>query len=88
MKIEFENEEEVISFYNEFHIIKSDYECLKLCRKKGYIKQSDLGSSNGLKDFLERYDDTKERIKLTTFTRDDVERHPVVKDILSLYDAD
>lgn len=54
----------------------------------GDIKQSDLGSTNGLADFLDRFDGSSDRIKITTFNRGDVERHPVVKDILKLYDAE
>lgn len=51
----------------------------------GDIKQSDMGKNNGLSDFLDRYRECR-RIKITQFHNGDVERHPVVKDILRLYD--
>ena len=51
----------------------------------GDIKQTDIGAKNGLSDFLARFDGSSDRIKITKFDSGDVERHPVVKDILKLY---
>ncbi len=51
----------------------------------GDIKQSDMGTNNGLSDFIHRYRECR-RIKITQFHNGDVERHPVVKDVLRLYD--
>ena len=50
----------------------------------GDIKQSDVGTSNGLSDFMSRYYET-DRIKITQFNNGDVERHQVIKDILKIY---
>ena len=51
----------------------------------GDTDQSDLGSGNGLSDFLTKYDKDSDLIKVTQFTIQDVERHPVVKEVLNLY---
>ena len=50
----------------------------------GDINQSDLGANNGLSDFLNKYEEI-DRIKVIKFTNDDIERHPVVKDVLKIY---
>lgn len=56
----------------------------------GDPKQHDRGfERNGLTDFLQRYNDKKERfteISVIEFTHADVERHPVIRKILNLYD--
>lgn len=53
----------------------------------GDIQQHDRGfADNGLKDFMNRLAISKSnRIKLVRFDREDVERHPVIEEILSLY---
>lgn len=53
----------------------------------GDTDQSDHGRNNGLYDFLCRYQESK-HIKLICFQSDDVERHPVVKEVLRLYDME
>ena len=50
----------------------------------GDIEQSDIGKNNGLNDFIHRFKGS-ERISLVTFTKQDVSRHPVVEEILNLY---
>ena len=54
----------------------------------GDLAQHDRGfANNGLKDFLERYNtDTYNSISHVQFTKRDVERHPVVADVLKIYD--
>ena len=53
----------------------------------GDIQQHDRGfSDNGLKDFMNRLVLSKsDRIKMVRFETADVERHPVVEEILNLY---
>jgi phosphate starvation-inducible PhoH-like protein len=53
----------------------------------GDIQQHDRGfSDNGLKDFMNRLAlHRSNRIKLVRFDREDVERHPVIEEILTLY---
>ena len=53
----------------------------------GDIKQTDIKGINGLADFLERFE-TSNRISVDRFTNDDVERHPVVQEILKMYDEE
>lgn len=50
----------------------------------GDTRQSDRGAQNGLTDFMSRYDGTGS-IRLCSFDRDSVERHPVITDILRMY---
>jgi phosphate starvation-inducible PhoH-like protein len=52
----------------------------------GDIRQSDRGSHNGLSDFLNRYRETS-RIVLVEFGYKDVVRHPVIAEILDLYET-
>jgi phosphate starvation-inducible PhoH-like protein len=53
----------------------------------GDLDQHDRGyESNGLKCFIERMKShTSDRIKLVEFNRSDVERHPVVSEVLGIY---
>lgn len=53
----------------------------------GDIKQSDRrGSSNGLSDFVGRYEGSSTKMMdVIRFNDKDVQRHPVIKDILSMY---
>jgi phosphate starvation-inducible PhoH-like protein len=55
----------------------------------GDINQSDLGGTNGLHDFFEkltaRVSDT---ISLTHFSRNDIERDPIVEEVLRFYGED
>lgn len=53
----------------------------------GDIQQHDRGfQDNGLKDFMNRLSLSKsDRIKIVRFDKIDVERHPVIEEILSLY---
>jgi phosphate starvation-inducible PhoH-like protein len=50
----------------------------------GDLKQSDRGDDNGLADFLSRFHGSK-HIDVISFVRGDVERHPVVKELLGIY---
>lgn len=52
----------------------------------GDLEQSDRGKVNGLSDFLSRINNSiTRRINVINFTQKDVERHPVVKEVLDLY---
>jgi phosphate starvation-inducible PhoH-like protein len=50
----------------------------------GDIKQSDRGPTNGLADFLQRFE-SSDHIELIKFRQQDIERHPVIEEILKLY---
>lgn len=50
----------------------------------GDTKQSDRGINNGLTDFLERFESSN-HIKVCRFGQKDVERHPVIGEILRIY---
>ena len=50
----------------------------------GDIKQSDRGFSNGLTDFLGRFEGSK-HISVCKFDQDSVERHPIITEILKMY---
>jgi len=54
----------------------------------GDLAQHDRGySNNGLKDFLKKYNDSRvNTISHVQFEKRDVERHPVVADVLKIYD--
>ena len=54
----------------------------------GDLAQHDRGfKNNGLKDFLNKYNaNNYNTIKHVQFTKKDVERHPVVADVLQIYD--
>lgn len=53
----------------------------------GDVEQADRGVENGLKDFSERLSKiNSERISITNFDTSDVVRHPVVKEVLKIYD--
>lgn len=56
----------------------------------GDINQHDRGfNDNGLKDFMHRLSmHNSSRIKLVSFDRTHVERHPVIEEILTLYGED
>lgn len=52
----------------------------------GDLDQADRGSDNGLKDFLERIEAKKsDRIKIVRFDASEIERHPVVEEVLNIY---
>ncbi len=53
----------------------------------GDLEQHDRGfEDNGLKDFMERAATTNsERIKFVRFDQNDIERHPVVAEVLKIY---
>ncbi len=53
----------------------------------GDIDQTDHGHNNGLHDFLCRYQQS-DHIQMICFDHQDVERHPVVKEVLRLYDKE
>lgn len=53
----------------------------------GDTKQSDRGKANGLTDFVARFEGS-ERIKICRFGKKDVERHPVISEILKMYGED
>lgn len=50
----------------------------------GDLAQSDRGGDNGLADFLGRFQSSN-HIDVIKFERGDVERHPVVKELLGIY---
>ena len=50
----------------------------------GDTKQSDRGTNNGLTDFLDRFG-SSDHIAVCKFGYKDVERHPVITEILKLY---
>ena len=53
----------------------------------GDLAQHDRGyTNNGLKDFLNKFDRKYGTIGHVHFTKKDVERHPVVADVLQIYD--
>jgi phosphate starvation-inducible PhoH-like protein len=54
----------------------------------GDLAQHDRGfTNNGLKDFLNKFDTAKcQSISHVQFEKRDVERHPVVADVLNIYD--
>jgi phosphate starvation-inducible PhoH-like protein len=52
----------------------------------GDLRQHDRGfESNGLKDFLDRVGEGTKNIAIVEFTRDDIERDPIVAEILKIY---
>jgi phosphate starvation-inducible protein PhoH and related proteins len=52
----------------------------------GDLDQADRGSDNGLRDFLARLEGKQsDRIKLVRFNGGDIQRHPVVAEVLELY---
>jgi phosphate starvation-inducible PhoH-like protein len=53
----------------------------------GDLKQSDRLEDNGLKDFLNKIEGHRSgRIKIVRFLPEHIERHPVVEEILGIYD--
>ena len=55
----------------------------------GDTKQSDRGEYNGLADLIEKLDSTPVRgIEHIMFTKKDIQRHPIISDILKLYGQD
>jgi phosphate starvation-inducible PhoH-like protein len=53
----------------------------------GDLDQADRGTDNGLRDFLSRIEEqASNRIKIVRFDSSDIQRHPVVEEILSIYD--
>jgi phosphate starvation-inducible PhoH-like protein len=52
----------------------------------GDLAQHDRGyESNGLKMFIDRMSKASDRIKIVTFDNKDIERHPVVDEVLRIY---
>ena len=53
----------------------------------GDINQTDIGKHNGLADFIERFEagGDCDRIKITQFNNNDIERHEAVKAVLGIY---
>ena len=52
----------------------------------GDLVQADRGTSNGLQDFINRLENQEtSRISIVRFTLNDIERHPVVQDVLNIY---
>lgn len=55
----------------------------------GDLKQSDIKTTNGLYDFIEKYEKNKikySNIKIINFVNNDVERSELVKNIIDIYD--
>lgn len=53
----------------------------------GDLKQSDFLHKNGLNDFVERIKNKELKfIKLIEFSKDDIQRHPAISEVLDLYD--
>jgi len=53
----------------------------------GDLQQADRPKENGLLDFLERYEEVSEHrmVAVAKFETKDIERHPVVREVLSIY---
>ena len=52
----------------------------------GDLDQADRGDDNGLKDFLDRVEAKQsDRIKVVRFNSSEIERHPVVEEVLNIY---
>lgn len=52
----------------------------------GDLKQGDRGNVNGLRDFIDRFENNpRSSMALIKFETKDVERHQVIKDLLGLY---
>lgn len=52
----------------------------------GDLRQADRGSDNGLFDFLDKIEGmNSSRIKIIRFNEKDIERHPVVEEVLKIY---
>lgn len=52
----------------------------------GDLAQADRGTNNGLYDFINRLEaHSTPRISIVKFTVNDIERHPVVQDVLTIY---
>jgi len=54
----------------------------------GDLDQTDHHGPNGLSDFIGRFNNNSNRISVIRFNDKDVERHPVVKDVLRIYETD
>lgn len=55
----------------------------------GDLKQHDRGVENGLADFIKRMEaNNSEHVAIVKFGPEDVQRHPVVRDILKIYGED
>ena len=54
----------------------------------GDIKQTDLRAKNGLQDFMDRLPRNTKTISICHFSRNDIERDPIVSEILKLYGED
>jgi len=50
----------------------------------GDVRQSDRGKSNGLTDFLDRFNGS-DRIAVCNFGRESIERHEVISEVLKMY---
>ena len=53
----------------------------------GDLVQTDIGTTNGLSDFLDRFTGSK-RISICKFGKDAIERHPIISEILKMYGKD
>lgn len=53
----------------------------------GDVRQSDIGSGNGLQDFIDRFQGS-DLISVIKFDRRDVERSPVVSEVLRIYNEE
>ena len=53
----------------------------------GDTKQSDRGKINGLSDFLKRFSNNP-HISVCYFDKQSIERHPVISDILKMYNEE
>lgn len=89
------------TFHNSFIIADEFQNCtieqVKMCLTRigegskmtvtGDLSQHDRGyENNGLKDFLERYKKSNiDNVKVVKFNNSDIERHPIIISILSLY---
>jgi phosphate starvation-inducible PhoH-like protein len=55
----------------------------------GDLDQADRGRDNGLVDFLEKIKQKQSSyIDIVKFYKDDIQRHPAIKDVLSIYDGE
>jgi phosphate starvation-inducible protein PhoH and related proteins len=54
----------------------------------GDLSQADRGNNNGLRDFIELFEqkqNTSSNIDFVRFFNQDIERHPVVREVLDIY---
>lgn len=54
----------------------------------GDLRQTDIRSHNGLQDFIEKVGEGTKTISICTFSKIDIERDPIVAEVLNIYGED